>query len=356
MRAFKALPLIFSLLLAQLKAAPLAPVVLGYYPAWETGVKPADLNYRLFTHLCHAFVGCDLQGKLQIEGNMPSVELTTRAHAAGVKVLLSLGGANSGKVLNAMSGNQKAADAFVEAVTGMMLQYHYDGIDMDWESPESATDKAHLTAMVRQFRQRFAKQMPQALITMAMPASDWFGKWIDSQGLLPLVDFINVMTYDFHGPWSAIAGPNAALYQASSDTAHSSFSVVQSMDYWTRQKGWPKSKLIVGIPCYGRGFVASRWYSPVKGKSNFGEVPFKNIATMLTQGWVRHWDTETGVPYLNDPKKTELLGYEDQQSAKLKGDWIKKQGMRGIFFWEITEDLVNRDHVIVRTTRDAFLK
>src|SRR5579859_2389829 len=103
---------------SKLQAAGLKPVILGYYPSWDTGIGPSQINYKLFTHLCHAFINADKDGNLKMEskGNMPSADLTTRAHQAGVKVLLSLGGEDSGKVFNPMGKNPKAVEKFVDAV------------------------------------------------------------------------------------------------------------------------------------------------------------------------------------------------------------------------------------------------
>src|ERR1017187_583538 len=53
---------------------------------------PRHINLRLYTHLCHAFLVADEEGNVRKDRNVPSRDLTTRAHQAGVKVLLSLGG------------------------------------------------------------------------------------------------------------------------------------------------------------------------------------------------------------------------------------------------------------------------
>src|SRR5215471_650061 len=54
--------------------------------------KPPSVNYSLYTHLCHAFVTADGEGKINQGRGVPSRELTTEAHQAKVKVILSLGG------------------------------------------------------------------------------------------------------------------------------------------------------------------------------------------------------------------------------------------------------------------------
>src|SRR5689334_15717590 len=64
-----------------------AKVFVGYLSG-----PPRNINYRLYTHICHAFVVADGEGRIQRRGNVPSRELTGAAHNAEVKVILSLGG------------------------------------------------------------------------------------------------------------------------------------------------------------------------------------------------------------------------------------------------------------------------
>src|SRR5262245_19809039 len=54
--------------------------------------QPRNINFKLYTHLCHAFLVADGEGNVQTRQNVPSRKLTEEAHKAGVKLLLSLGG------------------------------------------------------------------------------------------------------------------------------------------------------------------------------------------------------------------------------------------------------------------------
>src|SRR5690242_11297535 len=54
--------------------------------------QPRHINFRLYTHLCHAFLVADGDGNVRKSGNVPSRELTGQAHTAGMRVLISLGG------------------------------------------------------------------------------------------------------------------------------------------------------------------------------------------------------------------------------------------------------------------------
>ena len=69
------------------------------------------------------------------------------------------------------------------------------------------------------------------------------------------LDFINVMTYDFHGQWEEVVGHNSPLFPLNSA---SSFQKKLTVDFaakeWARQ-GAPLEKLIIGMPVYGRTFT-----------------------------------------------------------------------------------------------------
>ncbi len=341
---------------AKAKSSAAKPVVLGYYPCWETGIGPDKINYKLYTHICHAFMLADADGNLKSEGNMPSADLTTRAHAAGVKVLISIGGEDSGKnFFNAMCRNAKATDHFVNGVIDVMVKDRYDGVDVDWEFPEAAQDKENFVKLVALFKERLAKKAPGSLITMAVPASDYSGKWYEAKALMPMVNYFNVMTYDFHGPWGT-SGYNANLYPDTKDKSGESYSFDQGMNYWLKTKKVPISKLLVGIPCYGHGFVG-KWYETPKEKTHYDDFHYTDSPELIKKGWKKHWDKEAAVPFLVSPDGKETISYDDEKSVELKGEWAKRHGFPGIFFWEITQDAVNKtDNVLVKAARKGYLE
>ena len=64
---------------------------------------------------------------------------------------------------------------------------------------------------------------------------------------------------------------------------------------------------------------------------------------------------EGGRPTLLKDGLTELISYEDAESAGLKGTWAREKGFRGVFFWHIEQDWRDGDHEIVRAAAKAFL-
>ena len=97
-------------------AADEAPLVVGYYPYWATQPSPQQIPFQHYTHLIHAFVMVDEQGRPAVRSNVPDKSLTAAAHAAGVKVLLGLGGGSNGKSFTAMVRDEAKASRFIREI------------------------------------------------------------------------------------------------------------------------------------------------------------------------------------------------------------------------------------------------
>lgn len=327
------------------------PVVLGYYPSWVAHPNAKEIRYERFTHLAHAFLQADAEGNLKEDRAIPNRELTRLAHEKGVKVLVSIGGAASAKTFRKIIATAETRQRYVASLVKVVVESGYDGVDVDWEPTESDEDRKGLVVLVRALR----VALPDALLTMAAPASDWYGRWWDVDELRDRVDLLNVMTYDFHGPWSAHAGHNAPLNGAPDDEEDGAvLSVASGMAYWSGKRKWPVDKLNVGIPCFGRGFAVRGWNQKPAGKAKHESIDAHDIPALLQDGWRRAWDPKVGVPTLLKEGVTELISYEDAESAALKGAWAKEKGYRGVFFWNIEQDWRDGDHEIVRAAAAAF--
>lgn len=290
--------------------------LLGYYADWHPDVPPAKVPYTRYTHLVHAFALLDSKGALTPP--KAAAEFCRRAKAAKSVPLVAIGGAESGAAFLA-ANTQALADAIVRLVETA----GYAGVDIDWEFPDQPGAPQKLVALAQLLR----KRLPTQLLTAAVPGSDWYGKHYDSAALLPLLDWVNIMAYDFSGPWTAEAGHNAPLSFCKS-----------ALRYWTEQKRWPQQKLLLGLAAYGRGFRASRFGEKTTGKSAHEEVPFNEIARLEAAGWKRLRDSVEAVPYLVAPQGNELISFDDAESITKKVALAKASGVRGCFFWELSDD------------------
>lgn len=335
-------------------------VVVGYYPSWGSNLPVAKINFAPFTHLIHAFATLH-QGAIRTRGNLPSRELTQAAHAAGVKVLLGLGGADSGREFSTMTRDPVMEAACVQNLVRLVNDNGYDGIDIDWEFP-GAADVANLVAFVGQLRQALQQANPRALVTMPLPWTDSDGQYFDGLRLAPLVDFVQIMTYDAHGPWKVDgsnychAGFNSPLDETSADKIDGDrYSYRKAVDYW-RGKGFSDRQLVIGIHLFGHGFMVENWGETPLQPSAHGDIDYRKIQPLIDAGWQRNWDEEASVPWLRSPPglPSELISYDDPQSVALKGKWAREAGLRGIFFWEISADFVQGHNLLVEAACQGF--
>jgi chitinase len=334
--------------------APAAPprVVLGYYPSWVAHPSAKEIRFERFTHLAHAFLKSDADGRLTEDKAIPSPELVRRAHEANVRVLLSLGGAGSAKTFRAIVRSDEARRRYVAAVAKAVGDASYDGVDVDWEPTENDDDRQGLVALVAALRET----LPSATISAAAPPTDWYGRWWNVEALRTRIDLLNVMSYDFHGPWSEHAGHNAPLHAAPDDEDGAALNAAAAMTYWAETRGWPKDRLNLGIPCYGRGFAVKSWHQKPAGKASHELIDAHDVPRLMGDGWRRAWDAKVGVPTLLKEGTAELISYEDAESAALKGTWARQKGLRGLFFWNIEQDWADGDHEVVKAAVAAFLK
>lgn len=314
------------------------PVFIGYLYR-----SPTNINFKLYTHLCHAFITANEDGVIRTNRNVPDPELIRQAHAAGVKVLLSLGGWGWDKQFAAIMKNKEAEEHYALAVLQIVDRFDYDGIDLDWEYPDTTEEVPGFERLAKRFRNDLdklaAKKNRPMLQTMAVAASPSTLDWLTNDILLATMDWINVMTYDMAGEWTEYAGHHAPMF-ASSRQPGTPRSVEISIKYLL-DRGFPPHRITLGLPLYGKGFAVSEPYASTKNKPN-NRPPGGNFNRLLQlqheHGWTRYWDEETKNPWLIAPDKSAVIGYDDAESMAIKTEWAMKLGLRGVFFWEISAD------------------
>jgi chitinase len=225
--------------------------------------RPEKINFGLYTHLCHAFVTAHEDGTIRQNRSCPSRELVADAHKSGVRVLLSLGGWGWDKQFAAIVSEPEAEDRCVKAVMAIVDEYDYDGIDLDWEYPDTREEIVGFERLSRRFRKQLdelgQKKGRHLLQTMAASSNAPTLKWLTNELLLETMDWVNVMTYDYAGDWTPYAGHHSPLF-ASSKQPDPPRSTELTMKYLV-DRGMPANKLAVGLPLYGKGFPVSEPYA-----------------------------------------------------------------------------------------------
>ncbi len=342
--------------------------LLGYYPFWAQTGSPAysaaNIPYQKLTHIAHAFLLLDKKniGNIVVADGLIEPALISNAHAAGVKVSISIGG---GDPAQARAFRKIASDAstrakFVQNVYHFVVKNGYDGVDIDWEIPVNPRDTNNCIMLMQDLRNAFPA--PQYLLSMAIPADprSW-GSGFDVPALAPLLDFINVMTYDFYGPWSAHAGLNSPLFQDSADPEQVG-SIETSMDLFANTYDVPFDKLNMGTAFYGYEFDSTqRLWDPCTdcGNTTFTVNYGADIKPHINQmGWVRHHDAVAKSSYLlyqGVGGQPGFISYDDAQSTAKKVNYILgTRGFGGVFMWSLDADYDGRSQDLLDAMFEAF--
>lgn len=231
-------------------------MVLGYYGVGESKFMPPDtVPWELLTHVCFAFgtIGSDYTLNITQDALVIMESTFSAAVAHGVKPILSVGGWGYGSSMySEMVASNETRATFIESLHDFVDQYNISGIDIDWEYPGRAsddgvpynetTDVPNYLIFLEELREEFGTNLTLSAAVAALnPFDD------DVSGFAEYFDFVCMMFYDF----AAGSGFNDT---ASDAPLYGSPSIVQGVEAWNAA-GMPSSKMVFGLPSYGRSFT-----------------------------------------------------------------------------------------------------
>jgi len=345
--------------------------VIGYFPEWgiydaHRNFTPDKINFAGLTHLNYGFAVVK-DGKVLThdteKGPGLMQDLDQRTEKSGVTHMISIGGWTNSEegVFEAATATDAGTNALADSMVSYMRTWHFDGIDIDWEYPDTEAEKAQFTKLIQKLRSKLdaqgLKDDKYYQLSAAVTTNHKKIQYINPQVTTPLLDTVNVMAYDMHGAFDPVTGHNAPLYANSKD-ADLKLNSASTMTEYANTWKVPKAKLMMGIPYYGRGWGNVASTEIVKGLPGFlasgsatvkgawddvgqftGTNPWYVLKEKLASGeYKRYWDAQSHVPYLYSASKGEFLTYDDPQSVKDKVNYIQQQNFGGAIIWDLSGD------------------
>ena len=361
--------------------------IVGYYAGWSTYTRDfqvAELPADRMTHVNYAFANvqggkcvlgdawADVQkvfpgdtwddSSANRAGNFGALRRLKAANPS-LRTLISVGGWTWSTQFSDVASTASGRAAFASSCVDFMVAYGFDGIDIDWEYPVGGglagnanrpEDKANYTLLLAALRAELdARRMTLAraepfLLTIAAPAGPAIIDHLDPVGIAASVDWINVMSYDFHGAWENVTGHNAPLHQGTGD-ANVGWNVEAALHAYL-DRGVPPSKLVMGVPFYGRSWqgvsagTTSGLYRSATGAGpgtwENGVLDYADIAAHYVgkPGWSALRDATAGVPYLYNASSGVFVTYDDATSLRAKRSLAGALGLGGLMVWEMSAD------------------
>ena len=307
-------------------------VVVAYVTSWSE-VMPdpqymTHINYA-FGHVNESFNGVKIDNEERLR---QIVDL--RKQKPELKVLLSIGGWGSGR-FSEMAANDEYRRAFAADCDRVVKEFALDGIDIDWEYPTSSManissspdDTENFTLLMQDIRAAIGNEKELTLATVAS------ARYIDFKAILPSVDFVNIMAYDM----ASAPKHHSALYPSGHSGDITSDGAVTAH----LKAGVPLSKLVMGMPFYGRGG---------DGYPSFQD--YNKVGNTDTQ-YTEKWDEVAQVPYLADKNDTLVFGFENPRSLAIKCQYILDKDLLGGMYWDYSGD--NEQGDLRRTVAENLL-
>ena len=195
--------------------------LVGYFEAGDIGPKQyfvTDIPGGLLSHIIYAFATVTAAGdcvsvKAKDDGvNFPQL-VSLKAEYGQLSVLISIGGANHSTNFAAVAPRLLAQ--FVQSSVHFMTRNGFDGIDIDWEFPGSE-DSSNFTTLLQELWSQLDSQGAadgrNYQLTIAAPAGARNIANLQLRRIHPLLDWINLETYDFTTARSAVTNFNAPLF------------------------------------------------------------------------------------------------------------------------------------------------
>ncbi|KAM8864644.1 chitinase-3-like protein 1 isoform 2-T2 [Spinachia spinachia] len=320
-----------------------------------------NIDPDLCTHLIYAFSDINAQNEL-VPSQFNDISIYTafnqlKTRNPRLKTLLAVGGLFfSGQRFSSMAASQQNRATFIQSAITLLRNNGFDGLNLDWRYPGGARsqpgDRDSFTLLCQELQEAFVAEETQTnrdrlLITASVSAEKPI---IDVSYDVPQIsmhlDFINVLTFDFHGPWENVTGHHSPLFQGSQDTGNQTFLNTDfAMRYW-REQGAPADKLNLGLAAYGRAFDLSTQDTSVGAPASgpgeegcyTGEAGFWATyeICLYTEGVIPELINDQKVPFA--VTEGQWVGYDNAESLATKVDYLNSNNFGGAIVWSVDLD------------------
>ena len=287
--------------------------VVGYLPSYRFDSNE-KIDYCKLTHLNLAFANPGSNGKLIIN-DFSGVVVRARNENNNIKIYISIGGGYlTDEQASIWSNSIDIKDnrpIIINEIVNFVVDNSLDGVDVDLEWQYVTSGYSDFVIELKSALSAKGKSM-----TAALPGTTKFDNITEEA--LQTFDFINIMAYDFTGPWNPTASGQHSSYN----------NAVESINFW-KNTGISQSKLTLGVPFYGYDF------------SNSSNVTSFTFGQMVS----------TNNSY-SEIDNVDMKFYNGRPTIKSKVKLASEQ-VSGIMIWELGQDSFS-DYSLLKTIHKEY--
>ncbi len=324
---------------------PSSPKIIAYYMG--DGSDLQRYNTGQLTHIIYSF--------LHLDGNQLSFSsakdkqalqrlVALKKQHPQLKVLLALGGWGGCETCSDIFNNADNRKAFAQSTLAIIEEYQADGIDLDWEYPTvpgypghkyAAYDRVNFTSLIEELRNAFGSRYE---LSFAAGGFDSFLEAaVDWDAIMPLLDNVNLMSYDIVNGATPHTGHHTALYS----TPQQKDSTDNAVQFLLR-KGVAPEKIVIGAAFYARVWeqVNANNNGLYQAGVHVDGANYNDFSARFNpaDGYVYYWDEIAKASSIYNQGKKIFATFDDKRSLAEKARYVQKHKLGGMMFWQLPQD------------------
>lgn len=332
--------------------------IFGFLPYWQLNSSSLRIQYDKISTIAYFGVGADAKGNLIKRNSDGSVttgwsgwtssrmtSVMNAAHATGTRVVLtvqSFAWNTSGKTRQtSLLSSPTARDTLARQIAAAVRDRGADGVNLDFE-PLVTGMEGEFVALIKSIRSRLNAIARGYQITFDTTGS--IGNYPIESATSNGADAIFIMGYDYRGASSSPVGSVAPL-------SKSGYDIRETVAAYAARV--PPSKLILGVPYYGRAWstdtslvharnISGTKYGASSTVTYVNAVPFfaahgKRYETTEQVAWTVYRRENCTATY-GCVNPFRQLYIDDARTLGKKYDLVNAYGLRGAGIWALGYD------------------
>ncbi len=370
-------PCLLGLCLWTIGSVSAEPIRAGYFPFWATyshSYHVNDVPAERLTHLIYAYANISETGEVVLgdkyadvdriypddsaiggrRGNFNQLRKLQLRHPH-LQSFIAIGGWNYSTHFGVAA---EQPEKFAQSVARFVEQYGFNGVELDWRSP--VMQQSGQLAKPQQREQYFSliKATRAALDQLGLATGKSYGLSVTlfaDPELMPnwplpemqsYVDFISLLSIDFHGRWNQITKHYAPLYAPAGELS------VSSAITLFNELGGQSDKLVMILASQGTawqgveqpsvnqattGVPLGTWDNEQLGATGvFSQQDIQGFKS--DPNWQQGWDDNAKSAWLFHPQQHIWLSYDSHEGISAKLDYVKSKQLAGTALWSLSGD------------------